>query len=35
MESITKNPLEINRDKIKRNLLNSLKFDFMESQVYN
>lgn len=35
MENITKNPLEINRDKIKRNLLNSLKFDFMESQVFN
>lgn len=31
---ITKNPLEINKDKIKRNLLNPMKIDFMESQVY-
>lgn len=31
---IQKSPLEINRDKIKRNLLNPLKTDAMESYVY-
>ncbi len=30
-----KNPLEIDRDKIKRNLLNAIKSDSMESQVHD
>lgn len=34
MEEIKKSPLEINRDKIKRKLLNPLKSDFMESHVH-
>lgn len=32
---ISKNPLEIASDKIKRNLLNPMKTDFMESHVYD
>lgn len=31
---IIKSPLEINRDKIKRNILNPIKIDCMESQLY-
>lgn len=32
---VSKSPLEINRDKIKRNLLNPMKIDCMESHVHN
>lgn len=33
-KDISKNPLEVSRDKIKRNLLNTMKTDCMESYVY-
>ena len=32
---MTKSPLEIARDKIKRNLLNPMKTDYMESYVHD
>lgn len=34
MNEVSKSPLEVSRDKIKRNLLNTMKTDCMEAHVH-
>ena len=34
MQEVSKSPLEVSRDKIKRNLLNTMKTDCMETYVH-